>query len=173
MRMAFYPRLSFTGEYIQQVITDKMLSTGYSMEELSDMFRLKSEKVSKVLLLLLIPLTALTLKVIFFKSKRRLYDHFILATEINNFIILILFLLTPLLIGILIWIAGNIPIHDEAMAPYYFIFLVAYFAILLKRFYGQKWWITILKSILFLGLYHVIFNIIYKTILFVIIINLI
>lgn len=165
MRMDYYKSNAFYGHLATTQIDEKVATLKISEAELSEIFQAKSEKVSKIMLLLLIPLTAGLLWLLYFKSKKPAFDHFIFATESNIFTVLILFLLWPLLLTILHSVTG-VAIDDSIGA---IILSLAYFFYLfaaLFRFYQERWAMTLVKSIQFVGLYALVLQVIYKYLLF-------
>jgi Protein of unknown function (DUF3667) len=145
---------------------------GISIEDLGLHFDDKSPKISKLLLFIIIPLTGIILKLLFYKRKRFSFDHFVLAAEINTFFVFLTFLLMPLLFQLIAkivwWVWSGIYRYGDDI---YFILtqLVLVFlfsAIAFKRFYGVSTWKAILKSLLFLFAHSVLIYIIYRLILF-------
>src|SRR5687768_13344297 len=73
-----------------------MASQNLSEKQFVELFENKSGKVSKLLLFIIIPLTGLLLKLLFYRKKKFYFDHFTLAAEINTFNLYFNFLLVPL-----------------------------------------------------------------------------
>lgn len=166
MEMQDYKSLDFSGAFITEQIADKTQLLGVSESELAKRFDEKSEKASKILLLLLLPLTAMALFVLFPNKRRRpFYDHFILATEINSLILLSVFLILPI-VYLAILSLFPLPKIDDAILPFIAVLLLMYFTITFRKFYQSRWVISVVKSGLFLLLYYVISQVIYKFILF-------
>ena len=70
-------------------------------------FHTVSEKVSKLLLLFVIPLMALWAWLLNVKKKDKVYfDHFIFCTEVNSFLVLWVFLILPLFARLFFWIVS-------------------------------------------------------------------
>jgi hypothetical protein len=165
MRLDYYPNLLGTGPMIAKQIEAKAAAMHITESELAEIFHHKSEKTAKILLLLLIPLTAGALSLLFF-GKRRAFDFFILATEINSFIILFVFLIAPILMLPLILIFGETRIMENVFGIPLMVVLLFYSAVLLRNFLGLPWIKAIGKALLLLLCYAVITQIIYKTLLF-------
>ncbi|PHI18932.1 hypothetical protein CEQ90_15510 [Lewinellaceae bacterium SD302] len=100
-------------------------------------------------ILLLIPLCALALKLVFIRRKYLYVEHFIFALHVHTFIFLWLTCATLLYLfagqNLLYWLTIGV-------APLYFLFS-------LRRYYGQSWWKVFLKAILLYFSYVVIVGI--------------
>lgn len=70
MELKYYPGMIFLGDYFEKMIDIKMTATGMNMESFSELFHQKSEKVSKLLLIITIPFTAGILKLLFSKKRK-------------------------------------------------------------------------------------------------------
>jgi hypothetical protein len=142
------------GWLVIPVAKKKMKSESITENELNDRYNKVSAKVSKVFLLALIPLSAFFLYLLFYRKGRYLFDHFIVATEFNSLMVIVVFLLLPLLVVVGSWIYSPISLYfvDSNIIPFvtvHFILLL-FLSLGLKRFYQQSWFLTILKSIIFL-----------------------
>jgi hypothetical protein len=73
--------------YAKPLVQKKMQISGYSKAELTEKYNHHSPGVSKLLLLLYLPLSALVLWVIFINKRKPFFDHFIIATEFNAFML--------------------------------------------------------------------------------------
>ena len=88
------------------------------------------------MVLIMMPMLALALKLLYIRHPYLYIEHLIFSFHTHTFSFIFFGLL--LLIGM--WMG-----HESLN---WFIFLVAfYFLFAMKRFYGQKWWKTILKFI--------------------------
>jgi len=83
------------GAYALEQVERLQIQKGWTHEMVRDHFEMISEKVSKFLLFLIIPLLAVLAGSFFRKPKRVFYDHIIFSTEINSFFLLWGFLLMP------------------------------------------------------------------------------
>lgn len=148
------------------------------MEELSKVFHEKAEKVSKLLLLILIPASAAILQLFTFRKKRLFFDQVIFATEINIVVILFGFMLLPLIVYVIQFIVGlfaakEFYLMDAAMSVLALIMVVIYFFIATRKFYKLTWLWSSLLTLGFFLLYALFFQFIYKFILFLITISLV
>jgi hypothetical protein len=145
---------------------------GTTIQQLAEKFAKKSEKTSKILLFIIIPLTALPLWLMTFKRRKYYYEHLVLSTEINAFFLLFGFLLFPLILSgwdmLGHWL--KIPGYDFADK---WLGIVAYtvFAIFtataLRRFYQYKWKYNLVILLLMLAIHILIIYFVYKFILFI------
>lgn len=165
MEMKFYEVNPLYGELAAKQIVQKMATTGLSREALAETFHRKSESTAKVLLLLLIPFTAAIIYLISFKSKRWMFDNFILATEINSFyIILFYFIFPPVVIGINYLRPSTV---SEGMASLAIILTyVVYVFFLLRRSLQLKKFPLLLATIKLVLLHTFTIQFIYKFIVF-------
>ncbi len=83
--------------YANKVMQAKMEQTGQTREHLGETYYHKAGKLSKILLLLLLPVNALVLLILYKDVKRPFFDHFIIATEIATVILVVFYYITPLL----------------------------------------------------------------------------
>jgi hypothetical protein len=146
-------------------IQHKLAETKMSFDQLSEVFAQKSEKTAKILLLLLIPLSAGALYLLFFRRKKPAYDLLTLATEINIFVLLVFFLILPVFILFLI-VIFHVPDREELFYPILLIIFAVMLTANFRRFFGEKLVFCFLKAIMFMLLYFIISQIIYKLSLF-------
>jgi len=165
MRLPYYKYIPLSGHIITQQIEKKVATKHITEMELEEQFHEKSEKTSKVLLLLLIPLTAGALRLMYFYKKYPAFDYFILATEINIFTILLMFLLFPLLLYTFQRTTG-LALNETAGLTLLAVGYISYIAMAIKQFFNDSWIKTFGKTLLLLGMYEIVTQIIYKTILF-------
>jgi hypothetical protein len=152
------------------VAKKKMKSASITEKELNDKYNRVSAKVSKIFLLALIPLSAFFLYLLFFRKGRYFFDHFIMATEFNSLMVIVVFLLLPLLVVVGTWIYSPVSQYfvDSNLIPFisvHFILLI-FLSFGFKRFYQQSWLLTIIKSIIFLLLFDFVIMYIYHCLLF-------
>jgi len=157
----------------------KMAAQHLSEKQFVDLFEAKSEKISKLLLLIIIPLTGLFLKLLFYKRKKFYFDHFNLSGEINSFNLYLNFLIVPVILNILFWITSywGGPDVDYGDNVYISVILALlflwYLTVAFKRLYEVRTLHAFLKSLLFLIGHSIIVYFIYRLILFCIVMLLI
>jgi hypothetical protein len=152
----------------------KMEHQHLSEKELVERFDHVSPKVAKILMLLLLPLTALSLNLLFRNKKRYFFDHFILSTEFNSFFLLFFFILFPALI---LGISSLFHIEiDYGDSPGFLIIqcLLTLTMLILEfiRFYGVLFAEALVKALLFFVLF-IICLFIYRQVIFIVVMLLI
>ncbi len=133
-----------------------------------------SEKISKFLLFIIIPVMAFFSWFISFKKRKYFYDNFVFSIEANSFFLLWGFLIFPVLFRLF---AKIIPVSDSVsgltiLSVDLSIFLF-YLVFAARMFFQFKWWFCILYSFLFTFLLAIFIQYIYKFLLFYITIHLI
>ncbi|HEX2607711.1 MAG TPA: DUF3667 domain-containing protein [Flavisolibacter sp.] len=141
-------------------------------------FHTVSEKVSKVLLILIIPILALWSKLLAFRRKEKFYyDHFILSTEINSFLVLWGFLILPVF-SRLVLLAIEKLFHKDlfndmvigiilSLSIYLYTFLAA------RRFFSYVWRRAALYALFFTVVYVLVILYVYQYALFQVTIRLV
>lgn len=153
-----------------EIIQAKHLTDGAFVEA----FRHTSEKISKILLFVIIPAMALFSWLISFKKRKYFYDNFVFSIEANSFFLLWGFLIFPLLFRIF---SKILPVSDQTddlaiLIPDLGVFTF-YLVFAARRFFQFKWWYSILYSLLYTFILAIFIQYIYKFILFYITIHLI
>ncbi len=166
MEMQIYTTNAIYGKFANSEIHKAMVRTGMDMDQLSLIFHHKSGTLSKFLLIIIIPFSALFLKLILFRRKKYFFDYLIYATEMNCIYLLWGFLIFPFLVYLISLIGFPYTIHDEFIGSIIYIFLSIYVAISLRRFFHLKWFPSIIVTLLFLFAHVIIVMFIYKFILF-------
>lgn len=162
------------GEFATQKIQNLEKVSGLTIEQISSNFHRKGEKVSKFLLFLLLPVSALFLKLFLFRKNRLFFDHFIFATEINIIFLLWGFLLFPLILVVIeffynLFYGSYLNVTDAMTGILMYLAVSTYIAIAAKIFYSLKLWQAILLSLIFLLFYFLFIMIVYKFILFMLV----
>lgn len=150
------------------ILTDSIIKTIPVLAKLDADFNKKSPKISKILLLILLPLTAFVCWLLALRKKRYFFDHLVVSTEINAFYLLIGFFLVP---AVLIGVSKLIPEiagrwTDAGIGWVIYGLMAIYCSLAIATFYGDKWWWAILKALVLLGAHFIIVQVIYKFILF-------
>lgn len=142
-----------------------------SVDELGEKFDHISPKVSKLLIIILVPLLASALMLLFRRSKRYFFDHFIFAAEYLSFLIFYVFFLLPMMFALmgLFFPVGdigdsNVPFNVLQVAGCW---LVATQGI--RRFYGTSLGKAVPLALLFMLMLTLILMIIYRTVLFAVV----
>lgn len=149
--------------------TDSLLNANPKMAELSEKYNRKSEKTSKLLLLLLIPLTALPIYLGSFRKRKYFYDSLVLATEFNAFYLLFSFFILPLFMKLFFMIgSGWFNVTDFGVTVFGYIIIGLFWAIGIRRFFKFPIWQSILYAALLTIAHYYIVQVIYRTVLFMI-----
>lgn len=177
-RLTYHLGNQLYGGFATRKVTDLLRHTGLSLSQAFDMFHEKAEKVSKLLLLILIPVSASILQMLTFKKRRLFFDQVIFATEFNIVLILFSFLLLPFTLRAFYYVLQFFSIDilelmDAGIGIIILIVMMTYLIIAARKFYGLKYISAILLSIAFIILYGLFFQFIYKFILFLIAISII
>lgn len=144
---------------------------GITLQELGERYDAKSPKVSKIMLLLLLPFSGLLLWLLFFRKRTYLFDHLIMGTEMNTVFLYMVFLVIPLLLrlGGSIWYwttGGDFDYGDPVIVPLQFVILSVYWSLSFRRFYGTGRWETAWKTAVFFILHAALVYVVYRLLLF-------
>ncbi len=169
----YHVRHPLYGKYALRKALDIIQARHWTDAEFGEAFRHASEKLSKFLLFLIIPVMAIFSWIAGFKKRRFFYDHFVFSIEANSFFILWGFLIFPLLFKLFYKIFPSI---TEVSDVYILLINLGLFAFFLfiaaKRFFGFRWWLSIVYSMAFTFVLAIFIQYIYKFILFFITIQL-
>lgn len=163
---------SYSLSFTRSLAEAKAEARGYSMQELAEHYNARSPAFAKVMLFLLLPMSAFVLWLLNRRRKRYIFDHFILGTELVTHFILISFLLIP---GLLFCVSAVMHsatgrafrFDDEWLAPIILTVLMPSWTMAIKRFYSEKTGKAILKSVLFFVVFALLcLFILYRLIIF-------
>lgn len=149
----------------------KMKKENREYAEIADQYDKKSPKLSKILLLLFIPLSASVLMLLFINKRRLAFDHFVLASELVSFVILSQFLLLPLVSWVVERTAPEYSyvFQDGSWVWWTMFFLFSVFtAVAFRHFYREKRWLSGIKALLFLILFTTFIKYTYSVIVFLV-----
>lgn len=164
-RMKEYRKFYFS-PVVSRQIDQRLAETHVSEETFATEFEHKSHTVAKFLMLVLIPLSAFVISLLFFR-KRPLFDNFILATEINIFFLLALFFVLPLiLLGIIRAGVNMLDNNDEAIAMIVTILFSLYGMIIFRNVFKTSRFISLLSGIAFAFIHLMVILVIYKLLVF-------
>ncbi len=178
LNMSYYENINtFSALHVyvvEDVAVKKAEKKNITTEELANRYDAKSPKVSKIMLLLLLPFSGLLLWLLFFRKREYLFDHLIMGTEINTVFLYMVFLFIPLLLllGGKIWylISGNDSHYgDPVIVPLQIVILSAYWSISFRKFYGTGVWETIWKTFVFFVLHGLLVYVVYRLLLFLVV----
>lgn len=172
LNMKFYAYTSpkYNKSWYAVPAAEKKMKTHHLTEqELAEKYDKKSPAFAKFFLLILLPLVALVLAILFYTSKKYFFDHFILSTELTSFYIFSQFLFLPFLSLIVDFIVPslNYIFSDGSWVWTLFYLIFALFVgVAFQRFYRQKKWLTILKTIVFFFVFFIIKGDLYNLLLY-------
>lgn len=159
----------FATKKVQTYLQQHPAST-YAM--LEEKFAAKSEKLSKLLLLLIVPCSALILWALTFFKRKYFFDQMVLSAEINSFSLIANYFLLPIFIASIYLAAKvfNFSLTWATEVRFAFIGQAAtaiFTAFAMKRFYGFKRIYRIIASLVFIFFHVFIVYTLYKFTLFV------
>lgn len=165
MAMESYKATPFLGNAISTQIEEKRVELNVSEQVLSQQFHQTSKSTSKILLLLMIPLAVPLLYLLYFKRKRYVFDNIILASEMNIFFLLTIFLLIPLL-SYPVLLLFNVGMSDAFISTIALAVFAMYSSVIFHRVFREKWWISVTKAGIFCLLFIMMVVLVYRTIVF-------
>ncbi|HVF81098.1 MAG TPA: DUF3667 domain-containing protein [Flavisolibacter sp.] len=176
MKLYYHVHHNLYGGFALEKVKHLMATGHLSEQQLSDAFQKKSVVVSKFLLLVIIPLTALFFWPLTFKRRKLFYDQVIFSTEINSMYLLWGFMILPLLTTVFILVARALSytptgINDDMIGIILYAVLCAYVGIAAHRFYGVGKARSIGLALLFYAIHFIVVQVLYKFLLFVLVIN--
>lgn len=178
MKLYYHVNNDIYGPYAKSRTIAVMQEHGWTEEQMAAAFHQASTKVSKFLLLILLPLTALYFWIFTFRKRPYFFDQMVFATEINSVYLIWGFLLMPLLLTV-VQAASKLILHrylvftDLGLTLFDYVVLMIYLFIAARRFYGLHAGPAALLSLLFFFAHGLIVQVIYKFILFSISIRLV
>jgi hypothetical protein len=159
------------------LVKEKMKSKNVPYNEVAKAYDAKSSAISKIALFLLIPLVSTVVLLLFFTSRKYFFDHFIISLEISGWFIALHFLIVPFISFLAELINKQWALFfydDNYWLGYSQIFIdLIIVSIAFKRFYGQKWWWTIPKAMIYLFIFNMYILFAYRILVLVVTLTLI
>ncbi|MCB0552085.1 MAG: DUF3667 domain-containing protein [Phaeodactylibacter sp.] len=157
--------------YASRIVQEKLAEDKLTLEELNQSFNQRTASLAKWLILLFLPVAGLILSVLFYKRGSYIADHFVLGIELNSYNLLMHFLLLPIFLTPIVFFArllavSHFQINDTILVPAIGLSFATFSTLAFRRFYGQKWWLSILKALIFLFLIAQFAFVFYRLILF-------
>jgi Protein of unknown function (DUF3667) len=176
MKLYWHTHHDLYGKYATRKVIELMTHKHLADEQLTTIFQQKSERVSKFLLLILLPLTALFFWLLTFKKRKYFFDQMVFSAEVNCMYLLWGFLVLPFLLfvseKIYHLVTGSyFTIGDPWVGIVTYILLCIYTGAGARRFYKINKWQSTGFAILFFIAHLIIVQYIYKFILFYIVIH--
>jgi hypothetical protein len=177
MKLYYHVQHNVYGSFAMQKATALAHHHNWTDAQLGEAFHKKSASVSKFMLLILLPLTALFFWAVTFKKRKYFFDQMVFATEINSVYLIWGFLIMPLLVTILFILlkaigAARPSLADDSIGLIIYALLLLYVAVAARRFYKLEWWRAIGIALLFYVAHFLIVQVIYKFLLFLITVSL-
>lgn len=161
--------LGMTQSDVDAQIRRKAMQLNISEQELAERYAAKSEKISKFLILMLIPLTLLVLFLLSLRTKRRVYDLVILSAEINVFVIATYFIIMPLVLLLIARVIGLQAINPDSHPVGLLLMLTAFCAyvfVIFKRYYRLPWPVNLMRTAVFVFFYITLVHGVYRISIF-------
>lgn len=153
------------------MVKNKQEKLGCDYATLKTKFEQKSEKVSKILLLIVLPLGALVLALLFARKNLFFFDHFILSAELSSMFLLVFFLILPFVSTAFFWFLSKslyTSLFSESNLLRLSIALLFSFSLVaFRRFYSVSLWTALLKSAAFSACQFFIMFMLYRFLQFV------
>lgn len=151
-----------------RMVASKQEQKKLEFSALKTKFEAKPEKVSKLMLLIVLPICALLLAVMFRRKHYYFFDHFILSAEVSSMLLLVLFLILPLLAGAYISVFGKQnEIPENAFIYIALAIQFTYSLVAFKKFYSASNVTAGITALLFSFAQLFVFLMLYKFLLFV------
>jgi hypothetical protein len=166
MKLVYHQDHFIYSKYAYSKSMEVAAAKNLTPEQLSEIFHSKGEKASKFLLFVIIPILALYSWLVTFKKRKYYFDHFIFSTEVNSFFLFWGFLLFPMLVLLLLKLDLYAIRSEALLANIIMGGLFIYLFIASRRFFKFKWWQALLYSIAFLLVLAIVYEVIYKFLLF-------
>jgi hypothetical protein len=176
MRAEYHKGNALYGNFAADKILQVQQATGLTGEAFEETFHYKGEKVSRILLIILIPLSALWFWLLTYKKHPYYFDQLVFSSEVNSVFLFWGFILSQMLINTFRYLFSiHSSRNDESawVALFIYIPIVLFTMVASHRFYQFNKWKSVLFGLAFLLVHTFIWQFIYKLILFVITIHLI
>ncbi len=157
---------------ITGLVEQKAASHNLTLEELATRYNARSAGFAKILLLVILPLSGIALKLLFFRKRKYFFDHLILATEASCITLYLIFFIIPLIYYVFRALFGFSDQTNSAITGDLVtmtasaLYLVTWSVVAFKRFYHISFMHALLKGVLFLLLHFIVVYVFYKVILF-------
>ncbi len=176
MRAEYHKGNILYGAFAAEKLLQVQQATGLTGEAFEETFHYKGEKVSRLLLIILIPLSALWFWLLSYKKRPYYFDQLVFSSEVNSVFLFWVFIVFPLLVNIFRYFFSSSGFHTND-SPWLvlltYVPIIFFIIIASSRFYQLNKLKAILFGLAFLLVHTFIWQFIYKFILFVITIHLI
>jgi hypothetical protein len=149
--------------YASMRVAQKLQEKRISYEILESKYNQRTSVLSRTLIFLLIPIFAALFYALFFKKRKYLVEHIVVATHFWSFNLLLLGVILPLATVVLIWLfkALNLSaafVTDDGVASTSLqLCFAVYLFMMLRRCYGiSKWYGVLTASVIAWSFFHIV-----------------
>jgi Protein of unknown function (DUF3667) len=150
-------------QYASNRVQHKLNTEQVSYEALEARYNQKTSVLSRTLVFLLIPIFAVLFYGLFFRKKKYLVEHTVVATHFWCFNLLLLGVFLPLLTMAMarLFKAVNLPVayvtNDAVVSTVLQVLFGVYLLLMLRRCYGVTWWYGALTaSVIAWSFFHIV-----------------
>ena len=138
---------------LSDVVNERISEAGTTLSEFREDYQIQSTTVSKLMLIVIVPIFALLTAIVAFDKRKLFFDHLIFSLEYFSFVIFVCTVfLSYLLIGISVFIKLNW--NDTILIPIIFVLATGFLIRGVRRFYQYSWWRSIITGLgLFVATY--------------------
>jgi hypothetical protein len=169
MNLRLYEQMhQFHGRAATELVKQRLETRQISLEEYAEQYNAKSSGYSNSLIILHVPLLALSMLFLFYRRDYFFVDYFIVGLYFMAFLLLMALILVALIVAAESIIPSAANDIGNVFSPLMASCLAIYTCIYLKNIFKQSWLVTIPKSLVLLVLFFGV-HMVYRTILFLII----
>lgn len=168
----YHTHHKFYGQYAMNKSIALMNEGDIGDERFAELFGYASEKASKFLLFILIPVMGLFSWLMSFKKRKYYFDNFIFSTEAISFFILFGALILAFIDTLMKKIFSLHLLSNNTAGIVIISVFTLYLIMAARRFFQFKWWYSIVYSLLFSLILILFLDYIYNFILFYVTIHL-
>ncbi len=154
------------------LVKKKLKAKNIDYKTFSKLYDSKSSSISKIGLFFLIPLASSIVQILFFRQRRLIFDHFIISLELSGLFIALHFLIVPFISFIAELINKNWAsffYDDQIWLTIVQVTIdLVFVSLAFKRFYGQIWWWTIPKTVMYLFIFSKFILYVYRLLVLVV-----
>lgn len=157
--------------YANRAVDRKLRADKISYEALEAKYNKRTNVLSKTLIFVLIPIFALLFYALFFKKRKYLVEHLVVATHFWSFNLILLGVLLPLSSVLLIRLSKALNLSagyvtdDGVVSAVLQVCLAAYLFLMLRKFYGaSRWYCGVTALVVAWSFFHIVW--LYRFLLF-------
>ena len=157
--------------YASMRVDHKLQKEKLSYEALETRYNEKTGVLSKTLVFLLIPIFALLFYALFFKRRKYLVEHIVVAAHFWSFVLLLVGVILPIATFVLMraFKALSVPVayatNDAVVSTVLQVYLAVYLFLMFRRCYGiSNWYGALTASVIAWSFFHIVW--LYRFLLF-------